>query len=54
MVIVAACALLFLPGKHNRPSMWHDMSSATIGSSDFLFPLGILIVGGGLLGWMSF
>jgi hypothetical protein len=54
MVIIVACALLFLPGKHSRPSMWHDMSDATIGSSDFLVPLGILILGGGLLGWMSF
>jgi hypothetical protein len=34
--------------------MWHDMSTATIGSGDFLAPLAILIVGGGLLAWMSF
>jgi hypothetical protein len=54
MVVVVVCALLSLPGKHNRPSMWHDMSDATIGSSDFLVPLGILIISGGLLGWMSF
>jgi hypothetical protein len=54
MVIIVACALLFLPGKHNRPSMWHGMSTATIGSEDFLVPLAILIVGGGLLAWMSF
>ncbi len=54
MVVLVVCALLFLPGKHSRPNMWHDMSEAAIESSDFLVPLGILIVGGGLLGWMGF
>lgn len=53
LVILGLCALLFLPGKNNRPSMWHDMTNATIRSSDFLVPLGLLIVGGGLLGWMG-
>jgi hypothetical protein len=54
MVIIVACALLLLPGKHNRPSMWHDMSAATTGSSDFLVPLTILILCGAFVAWFGF
>jgi hypothetical protein len=54
ILIAGLCALLFLPGKHSRPNMWHDMSNASIGSSDFLVPLGLLTVVGGLLAWMGF
>lgn len=54
LLIATPCALLFLPGKNSRPSMWHDMVNATIGSSDFLVPVGILIFSSGLLGWLSF
>jgi hypothetical protein len=54
MLIAALCALLFLPGKHNRPSMWHNMSNADIGSPDFLVPLGLLIVGGVFIAWIGF
>jgi len=53
MTIVVLCALLFLPGK-NGPSMWQDMSNAGIESGGFLVPLGILIIGCGLLSWMGF
>ncbi len=54
MVILVLCALLFLPGKHNQPGMWHDMSNASIDSSDFLVPLTILLLGGVFIGWMGF
>jgi len=54
MVIAVLCALLFLPGKQNRPSMWHDMSNARIESGDFLVPLTILIVCGGFIAWLGF
>jgi len=54
MGIVVLCALLFLPGKHNRPSMWRDMSNVTFESRSFLVPLGILTVGCGLIVWMGF
>jgi hypothetical protein len=54
MVIIAVFALLFLPGKHTRPSMWHDMSDATIGSANFLVPLTILILVCVFVGWTGF
>jgi hypothetical protein len=27
-VVLLVCALAFLPGKHGRPSMWHDLKSS--------------------------
>jgi hypothetical protein len=54
MVIVVLCVLLFLPGKHNRPSMWQDMANASIESGDFQVPVTILIVGGVLMAWLMF
>ncbi len=53
MVIAVLCALLFFPGKHNQPSMWHDMSNASV-ESDFLMPLTILILGCIFVGWIGF
>lgn len=52
-LVVMACAVLFLPGKHGNPSMWHDLASAPSGSSGFLVPvigLGIFL---GLFGWQG-
>jgi hypothetical protein len=52
--IVVFCASLFLSGKNGSPSMWQDMSNASIESGSFLVPLGVLVVGCGLLLWMGF
>jgi hypothetical protein len=35
--------LIFAPGKHGNPSMWHDMSMSPIDSPGFMFPLFILV-----------
>lgn len=51
-VIVVLCALLFLPGKNNRPSMWQDMANASIESGSFQLLLTVLIVGGVLMAWL--
>lgn len=53
-VIAVLCAVPFLPGKHNQPSMWQNMSNASIGSLDFLVPLTLLILGGVFMGWIGF
>lgn len=37
------CALLFLPGKHGNPSMWHDLSSYPVDSGSFVFPFVLLL-----------
>jgi hypothetical protein len=37
------CVLLFAPGKHGDPSMWHDLTSEPADSGMFVFGLGILI-----------
>jgi hypothetical protein len=29
-LVVLACAVLLLPGKHGTPSMWHDLASANV------------------------
>lgn len=42
-------AILFLPGKHGRPSMWHDLSTSSVGSADFLIPFFLLLLGFPLL-----
>jgi hypothetical protein len=43
------CVLLFLPGKHGRPSMWHVLSTSSVGSTDFLIPFFLLLLGAPLL-----
>jgi phosphoribosylformylglycinamidine (FGAM) synthase PurS component len=53
-LVVLACALLFLPGKHGNPSMWHDLASAPTGSSGFLIPVIGLMLFIGLFGWQGF
>lgn len=40
---LAICALLFLPGKHGSPSMWHDLSSSPVDSGGFIVPLILLL-----------
>jgi hypothetical protein len=44
MVVLMTCAVLFLPGKHGNPSMWHDLTSNPSGPLAFfilivIFPL---------------
>jgi hypothetical protein len=52
-LIVLACALLFLPGKHGNPSMWHDLTNAPSGSSVVFIPIGLMLFIG-LFGWQGF
>jgi hypothetical protein len=40
---LAMCGLLFLPGKHGNPSMWHDLSSYPVDSGWFIFPMALLL-----------
>jgi hypothetical protein len=54
ILIAGLCALLFLPGKHSRPNMWHDMSNASIGSSDLLVPLTLMILFVVFMAWLGF
>jgi hypothetical protein len=44
ITVFGMCALLFSPGKHGRPSMWHDISSAPPGSDDLIVGPVILLV----------
>jgi hypothetical protein len=41
-LVVLTCALLFLPGKHGNPSMWHDLTNASSGSSVVFIPIGLM------------
>jgi len=52
-VVVVTSALLFLPGKHGDPSMWHDLTNASSGSPVVFIPLGMMLFSG-LLGWQGF
>ena len=54
MLVVLACAVLFLPGKHGNPSMWHDLASAPLRSSGFWVPVIGLMLFTGLFGWQGF
>lgn len=54
MLVVLACAVLFLPGKHGNPSMWHDLASGPASSSGFLVPVIGLPLFMGLFGWQAF
>lgn len=53
-LVVLACAVLFLPGKHGNPSMWHDLVSVSMDSSRFLTPVIGLALFIGLCGWQGF
>ena len=52
-LVVLACAILFLPGKHGNPSMWHDLTNASSGSSVVFISIGLMLFIG-LLGWWGF
>jgi hypothetical protein len=49
---LAICGLLFLPGKHSSPSMWHDLSSSPADSGDFIFPFILLLSFPVLMGFL--
>jgi hypothetical protein len=42
LTALAMCGLVFLPGKHGNPSMWHDLSSHPVDSGGFIVPLVLL------------
>ena len=42
-MILAICALLFLPGKLGNPSMWRDLSTSSIDSAGFWAPIILLL-----------
>jgi hypothetical protein len=46
--LFVVCGVLFLPGKHGNPSMWHDLSSSPVNSGDFIVPL-VLLLGTSIL-----
>jgi hypothetical protein len=52
-LVVLACAVLFLPGKHGDPSIWHDLVSSPSGSSVVFIPIGLMLFLG-LSGWQGF
>ena len=49
MIILFNCFLLFMPGKHNRPSMWADITTESS-----VFPLSLLAVGNLFMAWVVF
>lgn len=51
--VLAVCGLLFLPGKHGNPSMWHDLSSPKADSRDFVVAFLILLGGSALMVLLS-
>jgi uncharacterized BrkB/YihY/UPF0761 family membrane protein len=53
MLVLMACAVLFLPGKHGNPSMWHDLTSDPSGSLSF-FILFVIVPLIGLFSWQGF
>ncbi|MBS1813624.1 MAG: hypothetical protein JSS87_01985 [Acidobacteria bacterium] len=54
VLVALACAVLFLPGKHGDPSMWHDLANAPASSSGVLIPVAGLTLFIGLFGWQGF
>ena len=54
MLLLLACGVLFLPGKHGNPSMWHDLTSAPSGSLIVVFIPAGLVLFVGLFGWQTF
>lgn len=42
VLILVACGIVLLPGKHGTPSMWYDISTSPINSADFIFPLSLV------------
>lgn len=53
MLVLTACGVLFMPSKHGRPSMWHDLTSAPSNSFVIFTLIGFLLVIA-LFGWKEF
>jgi hypothetical protein len=53
MLVLMACGVLFLPGKHGNPSMWHDLTSDPPASL-LLFILVVIVPLIGLFSWQGF
>lgn len=53
MIVLMACGVLFLPGKHGNPSMWHDLTNASSGSFVVFVTIGFFLFVG-LVGWQGF
>ncbi len=52
-VILTICGLVFLPGKHDAPSMWHDISTSPINSGDLIFPLSLVLLFAVSMGFLA-
>jgi hypothetical protein len=52
-LVLMVCALLFLPGKHGNPSMWHDLTSDPPTSLLFFIML-VIVPLIGLFSWQGF
>jgi hypothetical protein len=51
--ILLLCVLVFLSGKHGRPSMWVELNSNPVSSSDFLVPMCIILAYIVFIGWLG-
>jgi len=49
MIVAVNCFLLFMPGKHDRPSMWEDIQAGS-----YIFPTVLLTAGTAFLAWSGF
>jgi hypothetical protein len=54
MLVLGLCALLFMPGKHNQPGMWHNMSNAVSTHQTSWFPSTLLVLFAVFMGWLGF
>lgn len=52
-LVVLACAVLFMPGKHGNPSMWQDLKAAPLQSAAFFGPVLGLAFFLALFGWQG-
>jgi len=52
-LILVICGVIFLPGKHGAPSMWHDVSTSPINSAGFIFPLSLVLLGAIFMGCVA-
>lgn len=43
LTLLLMCVLLFVPAKHGRRSMWHDLSTSSLGSEGFLVPIFLVL-----------
>jgi hypothetical protein len=53
LAVITTCAVLFSPGKHGNPSMWHLLTSTPSGSPVLFIPCSLLLLLG-LFTWQAF